>query len=652
MNTLQGNSHSVPLPEMVWGTFSLSNLLPRLLFNNVAVLTPPTSTAYVLKHDGLNTLPWSDCGQHQHRSHPFEPQQAHFSRSRLSLCGDASGEVDCAETEQLRETCKTLLCEPGMASSRNYSNWALHNSGMEASLKSGYMAEDSCETTTTSLAQHIRQRSTSARQFLSSYNSSIEYTTYLNWHTLSSDLSEKIRQGSLRVNRNNAVEYATIDEERAHGDKVPLLRRVQSTNVQGISWGVAAFLLVNTALGAGVLNYPSAYDKAGGVLTATIIQIIMMFSLSVTMMVLAYCSDVKGDCTYHDVLMTTVGRKAQQLAAASILVTCYGVSITFLIIIGDQYDRLFLSLFGDDFCQNVFLSREFTIAVTSTLFILPICYFQRLDFLKYASSLGIFAMLYPVFLTIYVYYTQDVQPVFREISPDSPQSFMEFISIVPVICFAYQTHEVLLPIYANMRERNINSLVKTTSCCMLMLFVIYSAMGTYGYLTFGSGVKPDIMQMFDGQRPEVLIGIAALIIKMITSYPLIVICGRGAFDGLYAEIFKIPTEEFIANEKRRRIIITTLWFVTTTTLAVTLSNIGVVIELLGCLACVNVFVFPGLCLVGMYCKRRHFGLNYPNMMLAGGIILIVMGTGLFPLVLYESIRNWTSGSGHHLLCTH
>ena len=83
---------------------------------------------------------------------------------------------------------------------------------------------------------------------------------------------------------------------------------------------------------------------------------------------------------------------------------------------------------------------------------------------------------------------------------------MEFISIVPVIAFAYQTHEVLLPIYANMRERNISSLVKTTCCCMLMLFCIYSTMGTYGYLAFGSGVKPDIMQMFDGQRPEVLIG--------------------------------------------------------------------------------------------------------------------------------------------------
>ena len=90
-----------------------------------------------------------------------------------------------------------------------------------------------------------------------------------------------------------------------------------------------------------------------------------------------------------------------------------------------------------------------------------------------------------------------------------------------------------------------------------------------------------------------VVGIVALIVKMITSYPLILICGRGAFDGLYAEILQVSNDEFVLLEKPRRIIVTTIWFVSTVTLAVTLSDIGVVIELLGCLACVNVFVFPG-----------------------------------------------------------
>lgn len=44
--------------------------------------------------------------------------------------------------------------------------------------------------------------------------------------------------------------------------------------VAGVSWGLAAFLLVNTALGAGMLNYPYAYNQIGGILAATLIQIV------------------------------------------------------------------------------------------------------------------------------------------------------------------------------------------------------------------------------------------------------------------------------------------------------------------------------------------------------------------------------------------
>lgn len=42
----------------------------------------------------------------------------------------------------------------------------------------------------------------------------------------------------------------------------------------GVSWYGAAFLLINTALGAGILNYPEAYDRAGGIVSSTFIQLV------------------------------------------------------------------------------------------------------------------------------------------------------------------------------------------------------------------------------------------------------------------------------------------------------------------------------------------------------------------------------------------
>ncbi|XP_077523410.1 sodium-coupled neutral amino acid transporter 7-like [Amblyomma americanum] len=211
---------------------------------------------------------------------------------------------------------------------------------------------------------------------------------------------------------------------------------------------------------------------------------------------------------------------------------------------------------------------------------------------------------------------------------------------------------MLVPIYANMRDRRLANLAKATVMTTFFLFVIYSLMGTFGYMAYGSAVKPDIMQMFDASNPWVLFGIGALIVKMVTTYPLLAFCGRGAFDGLYAELTKLPTKEFIEGEPRRRIYITTGWFLTTVALATFTSNVGVVIELLGCLAAANIFIFPGLCLLGVFHQQEKFGLKRPMVVFAIGGLMVVIGSFVFGVVLLDTILNdITKGGTHHLLCT-
>ena len=102
------------------------------------------------------------------------------------------------------------------------------------------------------------------------------------------------------------------------------------------------------------------------------------------MFILVYCADFNQDDTYHDVLLSMCGKRSQQIAALSILLTCYGINITFLVIIGDQYDRIFNSLLLDYVDEYWFLDRKFTIFITAVLFIWPMCYAQRLDFLRHA----------------------------------------------------------------------------------------------------------------------------------------------------------------------------------------------------------------------------------------------------------------------------
>lgn len=92
--------------------------------------------------------------------------------------------------------------------------------------------------------------------------------------------------------------------------------------------------------------------------------------------------------------------------------------------------------------------------------------------------------------------------------------------------FFLQCQEVVVPVYSCMQKRTLGDFAKCCCIAMSFLVVIYSIIGCFGYLTFGSLVSPNVMKMYDASDPIVMIGIAALIIKMVVTYPVLALCGR------------------------------------------------------------------------------------------------------------------------------
>ncbi|XP_023221953.1 putative sodium-coupled neutral amino acid transporter 7 [Centruroides sculpturatus] len=487
---------------------------------------------------------------------------------------------------------------------------------------------------------------------------SIDIPSHIPWQSLSADLASRLKQRSLRISRSTRLDYKPTPI-REEGEKLPLINGRHGEKIEneeeaqpiGVHWTVISFLLLNSALGCGILNFPNAFNRAGGVYVAFVLQLIMLCLMISTMVVLAYCADIKGDNTYHDVLLSMCGRRAQQCAAISILCSCFGVCIAFLVIIGDQYDRLLASLMGQEFCEHWFYDRKFTIAITTAICILPMCYFQRLDFLRYASALGIFAMLYPVFLTVYEYFMLDIPKPELKTTPDS---IVDVFVAIPVICIPYQTHEVVIPVYSCMRERKLKNFIKATLLAMTILLFLYTITGTFGYITFGSKILPDVMVLYDASDPVVLIGIGALIVKMITTYPPLVLCGRGALDGLYAEFAKLTVNDFLKGEKKRRIIITSGWVAVTLFLALYTPSIGVVLEMLGCVAVINIFVFPGICLLQVILKHNQQLRGWKRKcLMALSCTMLLFGAYIFgvvftQVVVFDIPRG--GGGGKHNFC--
>ncbi|KAH6943911.1 hypothetical protein HPB50_000625 [Hyalomma asiaticum] len=427
------------------------------------------------------------------------------------------------------------------------------------------------------------------------------------------------------------------------GNKYRAIKRKQTGTGSGaISW--PHYWDIQRFLGSLPLNDESLAEE-GGFIQGSPAQEILVVAIGVTILTLAFCADVNSDRTYQGILLSMCGSKWRYASAVSVLLTCYGVCVTYLIVIGDQYDRIFASLHGPDFCHKWYMAREFTITLTAVAIVLPLNMLQHIEFLKCASSLGLLAVLYPCVLTGIAYFTEPrPDDLYIKVWPTSlPDVFLS----TPVFCFAYQSHEVVISAYAAMRQRCLWNMAKAIAFCTVALFAIYSTVGCFGYLTYGAAVRPDIMEMFDATRAWVLIGLLALIFKMAVTYPLPALCARDSIEELYLELRGgAPDDRMHMHARKTKLSLA--WFAGTVGVAILPVDIGVAIKFLGCLAALNVFVFPGMCLLG-YTKLKGASTTYMHWHLLLGSFMVLAGAALFVVVLLHVVLvELVSGHANHL----
>lgn len=447
---------------------------------------------------------------------------------------------------------------------------------------------------------------------------------------------------------NNKEIDASRDERRAllsvqaPEDSEAEVEIIVGEKKRGSSWYASALMVVNAALGAGLLNFPEAYHQAGGVLVAILIQALFLVFVVAAHMILAYCSDLKGAVTYQDVVYSVCGRNAQRASAVFLALYCFGTCITFLIIIGDQWELFFIFVAKSFYCNHEHIYRPVTILVTSIIIILPMSFPKRIDFLKYASVVGVIGILYVVLLVTIKYFTPHDPPGSIKTSPDH---WMDVFNVVPTICFAYQCHVSVIPIYSCMEPRNLKQFSKTISVAMLICVITYSGTAAFGYFTFGDQITSDILLSYDPDA-SVVIAVVLITIKTYTTYPILLFCGRAAFDCLWTDLRRLSPETIISTEKSRRITVTLVWFTATLALAVFIPNIGVVIRILGAFAAIFIFFFPGLCLLATvlsvvdqnsWNRRRKFLVGF-------SFAFITLGMFIFGLTLAQTIQKLTSSN--------
>ena len=399
----------------------------------------------------------------------------------------------------------------------------------------------------------------------------------------------------------------------------------QSFNQDGTSDVFTVFLIVNTALGSGLLNFPKAFDEAGGITVAMLVHVFMLLFIIVALQVLAYCADQNSSnpaCTLEEMVGQTVGTGGRIFCSIINAVYMFGTTVTFLIMLGDQFARIFESTVGADFYQTWYMNRDFTVCVCGVLAILPLCFSKKIDFLKYPSLFGVGAILYLTVLIIYGWASGNYPtPSISEIKLE-PEKWTDILLVIPVFCYGYQCHVSAIAIYSCMKHRNPKHFARVSTTAIAICAVANSVSASCGYLTFGSKVNPDILLDYDANRPEVMFGVIAMAFKTVFTYPILIFCGREALltaikDAKTSLGYQVdPDSQNIVQ----RIVIVILWFGLSLICAIFIPDIGKVIKFLGCLAAFFIFFFPASSLIANTLKTD------PSLILRKGQLLFLLGS--------------------------
>lgn len=123
----------------------------------------------------------------------------------------------------------------------------------------------------------------------------------------------------------------------------------------------------------------------------------------------------------------------------AIAIKCFGVGVSYMIIIGDLMPGVVLG-FSDNADQLPYLVDRMFWITAFMLLVIPLSFLRRLDSLKYTSLVALVSIGYLIVLVIYHFFA-DPHASPRDIRVVKWESAVASLSTLPVVVFAYTCHQ-------------------------------------------------------------------------------------------------------------------------------------------------------------------------------------------------------------------
>lgn len=286
--------------------------------------------------------------------------------------------------------------------------------------------------------------------------------------------------------------------------------------IKGASTSSSIINLVNTIIGAGILAMPYAY-KANGVLLGTIIILFsgLASSFGLYLQGLSATYLAKGQNSSFNALAKITYPSLAFIFDVAIAVKCFGVGVSYIIIIGDLMPQVSQSI---GLSAEVLLERKFWVTVSMAI-VGPLSFLRKLDSLKYTSVVALVSVGYLVVIVIIHYFIGDTLDQRGPVRIIEPQSFLSVISALPVVVFAFTCHQNMFSVLNELTYISESRVRKIIGLSVGTAAIFYMAVGLCGYLSFGENVGGNIIGEYNFSVFST-IGRIAIVLLVVFSYPL------------------------------------------------------------------------------------------------------------------------------------
>ncbi|XP_068653603.1 amino acid transporter AVT1I-like [Aristolochia californica] len=384
----------------------------------------------------------------------------------------------------------------------------------------------------------------------------------------------------------------------------------------GTSFLKTCFNVVNALSGIGILSMPHALSEGGWMSLILLLAVAIICCYTAVLLQKCMAANPLAK-TYPDIGEVAFGYKGRVIVSTLMYLELYLVAVEFLILEGDNFEKLFPNIGFEAFGIRIDGKQEYILL--AALVILPTTWLRSLDLLSFLSVGGVMVSVVLVGSVLWAGAMDGVG--FHERGKIFDLKGIPTVFSLYAFCFC--GHPVFPSIYASTKDGK--RFPTVLIMCFILCTLAYGSMGVLGYLMYGQDVKPEVTLNLPIGKINSKLAIYTTLINPFTKYALMITPIATAIEDI-SPIFNMKGANIV--------FIRTLLVVSTVIVALTIPFFGNVMALTGSfLSSSASMLLPCICYLKICPVSRSSRLE---LMIIGGILAI--GSSFAMLGTVSSLR--------------